>query len=60
MGSYKEKTFKDLTDKRKEKVRAAIKQGWEEGLTSVEISKKVRISPRSVAVAMGNLTKATC
>ena len=57
MASYKDITFKDLTNKRKEKVRTEIVKGWENGLSALEISKKVRISPRSVATALGNLTR---
>jgi len=57
MASYKTTTFSALTDKRKEKVRKEIEQGWKKGLTAAEISKKVKISPRSVATALGNLTR---
>jgi len=57
MASYKTTTFKNLSDKRKTKVRKEIEKGWSKGLTAAEISKKVRISPRSVATALGNLTR---
>jgi len=57
MASYKTTTFKNLSDKRKEKVRKEIEKGWKKGLTASEISKKIRISPRSVATALGNLTR---
>ena len=57
MASYKTVTFSNLTDKRKDKVRKEIEKGWAKGLTAAEISKKVKISPRSVATALGNLTR---
>jgi len=55
--SYTEVTFSDLSDKRKEAVRETIQQMWSEDRTASEISKKVRISLRSVATALGNLTR---
>ncbi len=57
MASYKSTTFSALTEKRKTKVRKEIERGHRKGLTAAEISKKVRISPRSVATALGNLTR---
>ena len=54
--SYKT-TFKNLSDKRKESVRKEIEKGWKQGLTATEISKKVKISSRSIATALGNLTR---
>jgi len=59
MASYTTTTFANLTDKRKEKVRKEIEKGHRKGLTAAEIAKKVRISPRSVATALGNLTRQT-
>lgn len=57
MASYTTTTFKGLSDKRKETVRKEIERGHRRGMTASEISKKVRISPRSVATALGNLTR---
>ena len=55
--SYTETTFKNLTDRRKKTVREQILNMWSKGMTAKEISRKVRISSRSVATAMGNLTR---
>lgn len=60
MSSYKTATFKTLSDKRKETVRREIENGWRKGLKATEIAKKVKISPRSVATALGNLTRQDC
>jgi len=57
MAGYKNTTFKNLSQKRKTRVREEIYRGWQNGLTSVEIAKKVRISVRSVSTAFGNLTR---
>ncbi len=57
MSSYKNATFKDLSEKRKETVRKEIFNGWKKKLTATEIAKKVRISTRSVATALGNITR---
>jgi len=57
MASYKTTTFSKLTEKRKVKVRKEIEKGWKKGLNAAEIAKKVRISPRSIATALGNLTR---
>lgn len=55
--SYDQVTFKDLSKKRKENVRRTIKQMWEDGFDTYAISRKVRIGTRSVATALGNLTR---
>lgn len=57
MASYKTATFKSLSEKRKETVRKEIENGWKNGLNATEIAKKVKISTRSVATALGNLTR---
>jgi len=57
MASYKTTTFSSLTEKRKAKVRAEIVKGHKAGLDAATIAKKVRISPRSVATALGNITR---
>jgi len=58
--SYTEVTFKELSEKRRETVRETIAKMWNEGKNATEISRKVRISPRSVATALGNLTRQDC
>ena len=50
-------SFKELSQKRKEVVRAKISELWGTGLNATEIAKKVRISHRSVATALGNITR---
>ena len=59
MPSYETLTFKDITDRRKETVRAKIEDLYNEGLTPSEIYKKVRLGYRSVATYCGNLTRKT-
>jgi DNA-binding CsgD family transcriptional regulator len=55
--SYKTVTFKSLSNKKLATVREKITQMYKEGATAAEISKKLRISQRSAATAMGNLTR---
>lgn len=55
--SYENVTFGQLTPKKQEFVREKIAEMWADGYTAEEISKKVRIGTRSVATAMGNLTR---
>jgi len=50
-------TFKTMSDKRKETVREQIESMWSQGKNATEISKKVRLSTRSVATTLGNLTR---
>lgn len=54
---YENVKFSDLNSKRKEAVREKIAQMWADGYRSEEISKKVRISRRSVATAIGNFER---
>lgn len=54
---YENVKFGDLNSKRKEAVREKIAQMWADGYRSEEISKKVRISRRSVATAIGNFER---
>lgn len=55
--SYENVTFGQLTPKKQEFVREKIAQMWADGYSAEEISKKVKIGTRSVATAMGNLTR---
>ena len=55
--AYEHVTFASLKTKRKETVREKIAAMWAKGTTAVEVSKAVRISPRSAATALGNLTR---
>jgi len=55
--SYTKLTFKDLNEKRKENVRAKIESLHELGYEPREIARKVRIGHRSVATAIGNITR---
>jgi DNA-binding NarL/FixJ family response regulator len=57
MATYENVTFGQLTSKKQEFVRETIARMWADGYSAEEISKKVRISTRSVATAMGNLTR---
>ena len=57
MPAYENVTFGQLTTKRQETVREKIAELWADGYNASEIAKKVRISPRSVATAMGNLSR---
>ena len=57
MASYENLNFNDLSQKRQENVREKIAEMWADGYTSQQISKKVRISVRSVSATMGNLTR---
>jgi len=57
MPAYENVNFGQLTPKRRETVREKIAEMWADGYTAEEISKKVRIGSRSVATAMGNLTR---
>lgn len=57
MASYENVTFNDLNPKRQENVREKIAEMWADGYTSQEISKRVRVSVRSVSATMGNLTR---
>lgn len=57
MSSYKNTTFGNLGSKRQETVRRKVEEMWANGFTAQEISKKVRVGFRSVATAMGNLTR---
>lgn len=57
MPAYENVTFGQLTPKRQETVREKIAELWADGYNASEIAKKVRISPRSVATAMGNLSR---
>jgi hypothetical protein len=50
-------TFSNLTEKRKATVRQQIETLWSEGHNAQQIAKKVRLSSRSVATAMGNLSR---
>jgi len=59
MPSYETLTFKDLSDRRKETVRAKIDDLYSQGLEPSDIYKKVRLGYRSVATYCGNLTKKT-
>ena len=59
MPQYDGTTFADLSTKRKETVRTKIEELWKQGLTPTQISKKVRLGHRSVATAVGNLTRQT-
>lgn len=55
--SYEKVTFGDLNAKRQATVREKIANLWADGYTAGEISKRVKIGTRSVATAMGNLTR---
>lgn len=57
MSAYENVTFGQLTPKKQDAVRETIARMWADGYTAEQISKKVRISTRSVATAMGNLTR---
>lgn len=57
MQSYKTLTFKDMGSKKLETVREKLETMWRDGNTAEEISKRLKISPRSAATAMGNLTR---
>ena len=55
--SYENVSFKDLKPTRLTTVREKITELWADGFTAEEISKRVKVSVRSVATAMGNLTR---
>jgi DNA-binding NarL/FixJ family response regulator len=57
MASYENVTFGQLSTKKQEFVREKIAEMWADGFTAEEIAKKVKIGTRSVATAMGNLTR---
>jgi DNA-binding CsgD family transcriptional regulator len=57
MASYENVTFSNLNQKRQDAVREKIAELWADGYNAQEISKRVRISVRSVSAAMGNLTR---
>ena len=56
---YSTVTFKDLSAKRRENVRTKIETMWREGYTTQAIAKTVKIGVKSVATAIGNLTRKT-
>jgi len=51
-------SFKELSKQRKEVVRAKIRELSGTGLNATEIAKRVRVGYRSVATALGNITRA--
>jgi DNA-directed RNA polymerase specialized sigma24 family protein len=55
--TYESVNFSSLSAKRQETVRETIAQMWADGYNAHEISKKVKVSVRSVTSAMGNLTR---
>jgi len=55
--SYQNVTFNELSPKRQTVVREKIAELWADGFTAEEISKRVKVGTRSVATAMGNLTR---
>jgi len=55
--AYENVTFSTLSKKRTQNVRDKIFDMWADGYTANEISKKVKVSPRSVAATMANLTR---
>jgi DNA-directed RNA polymerase specialized sigma24 family protein len=55
--TYESVNFSTLSAKRQEAVRETIAKMWADGYNAHEISKKVRVSVRSVTSAMGNLTR---
>lgn len=57
---YENVTFKDLTEKRRGTVREKIACMWADGYGTDEISKKVKISRKSVATAVGNYERMVC
>lgn len=55
--TYESVNFSTLSTKRQEAVRETIARMWADGYNAHEISKKVRVSVKSVTSAMGNLTR---
>jgi len=50
-------TFKDVPAKKKDTIREQIVSLYQEGLDTTAIAKKVKLGSRSVATAIGNLTR---
>jgi len=55
--AYENVTFNSLGTKRLKTVREKVAALWADGFKAPAISKRVRVSTRSVATALGNLTR---
>jgi len=55
--AYEQITFSKLSKERKTQVRTMVPTLLNQGLTTTQISKKLRVSPKSIATMLGNMNR---